>query len=298
MKLNKIFPGMNFLLLGLVFIVCILLTAACNDGAVQQDKVSGNESDKAVLVTGNGVMKETRLTLEEMLELPGAQFEHIYSTINNYPVKKKYAVRGVKLAAVLKAAGVKDEAKCITVKGKDDFEWSFTREQLLNTPRYYFPEIMTGDPAGAQPVEPVIGYEYIENSDNLSEAGADDLCLILPQAYVEEQTNHAFVKGVSELLVTVKDPGKWEEATVFPQAEYIACGDMVKLQHKELGKVKMYYTLDGSTPTEKSTLYNPSTYQPELNKPIEIERDTTIKVLVQGFGKYDSDIAEFRYKIK
>lgn len=288
----------SYLPIGLVFVLYMLLLAGCKGGAMQQEKDISPASEKAVVVTGNGVMKETRLTLEELLELPDARFEHAYSTINNWPAAKKYAARGVKLAAVLKAAGMKDEAKCITVKGKDDFEWAFTREQLLDTPRYYFQEIMSGDPAGAEPVEPLLAYEYMESSDNLSEAKADDLCLIMPQANVHEQTNHTFVKGVREILVTVEDPGKWEKAFVFPQTEYIAAGDTVKLQHKDIGKVKMYYTLDGSTPSEKSTIYNPSTYQPELNKPIKIEQDTTIKVLVKGFGKYDSDIAEFRYKIK
>ncbi|MDR9787929.1 MAG: chitobiase/beta-hexosaminidase C-terminal domain-containing protein [Peptococcaceae bacterium MAG4] len=291
MKLKKCF------LIAFVLLLC-LLAAACNDGSVRQDTAGVNNSDQGILVAGNGVMKETRLSLAEMLELPDAPFEHVYSTINNWPAAKKYAVRGVKLAAVLKAAGIKDEAKCITVKGKDDFEWSFTREQLLDTPRYYFPGVKEGDPAGAQPVEPVIAYEYLENNDNLSEAVAGDLCLIVPQAYVHEQTNHTFVKGVSEILVTLEDPGKWEKATVFPQTEYVTAGETVKLQHKDMGKVKMYYTLDGSTPDENSTLYNPSTYQPELNKPIKIERDTTIKVLVRGFGKYDSDIAEFHFKVK
>jgi hypothetical protein len=104
------------------------------------------------------------------------------------------------------------------------------------------------------------------------------------------------VKGIKEIMVTIDDPGKWEVATVFPPAGNIARGDKAKLQHKEIGKVKMYYTLDGSIPTEGSTLYNPSTYQPELNKPIVINENTTIKVLVKGFGKYDSDIAEYHYQ--
>lgn len=297
MNLKSICSIKGYLLISLVIIFCVLLTAACNDGAVQEQD-SSQKREQTVVVTGNGVLKETRLTLEEMLQLPGARFEHVYSTVNNWPAKKKYAVRGVKLAVVLQAAGIKDEAQCLTVKGKDDFAWSFTQEQLLETPGYYFPEVMSGDPSGAEPVEPVIAYEYMENSDDLSQARADDLCLIIPQAYVHEQTNHTFVKGVREILVTMEDPGKWSPATVFPQAGKIAKGDSVKLQHQEIGKVKMYYTLDGSTPSEKSTLYNPSAYQPELNKPIKIDTDTTIKVLVQGFGKYDSDIAEFRYQVK
>jgi hypothetical protein len=298
MKLKALIAERSFLLIGLVFMFCVLLITGCKGGPAQQEKDIGPAGEKVVVVTGNGVMKETRMTLAELLELPDARYEHAYSTINNWPAAKKYAARGVKLAAVLQAAGIKDEAKCITVKGKDGFEWAFTREQLLATPRYYFPAVLSGDPAGAEPVEPVIACEYMENSDNLSEVRAGDLCLIMPQANVNEQTNHTFVKGVREILVVVEDPGKWPKATVFPSTGQITRGDTVKLQHKEIGKVKMYYTLDGSTPAEKSTLYNPSTYQPELNKPIMLDRDTTIKVLVQGFGKYDSDIAEFRYQVK
>lgn len=297
MKVNSFLSIKKYLPFSLLLILCLILTAACNSRSVQ-DKAGSNESEKVVLVTGNGVTQVTSLTLKEMLDLPGARCEHIYSTINNWPAQKKYAVRGIKLTALLQAAGIKDEAKCITVKGKDDFQWSFTREQLLDTPRYYFPGIMSGDTAGAVPVETVIAYEYLESSDNLSQARPDDLCLIVPQANVNEQTNQVFVKGVREILVTAEDPGKWEKASVFPKEGSIAAGDTVKLQHKELGKVKMYYTLDGSTPDEKSALYNPSTYQPELNKPIKIQGDTTIKVLVRGFGKYDSDIAEFQFGIK
>ncbi len=295
----KTFFTKGYFLLGLVFILCILFTSGCNGRApALPEKDSSLVSEKVIAITGSGVVKESRMTLKEMLELPDARFEHVYSVINNWPSKKKFVARGVKLAAMLKFAGIKDEAKCITVKGEDGYEWSFTREQLLETQRYYFPGVMEGEPAKAEPVEPIIAYEYMENSDKLSEAQADSLCLIMPQANVNEQTNHVFVKGVNEIVVTVDDPGKWAAATIFPPVGKIGKGDTVKLQHKEIGKVKMYYTLDGSTPTEKSTLYNPSTYQLELNKPIKIERDTTIKVLVQGFGKYDSDIAEFRYKVK
>ncbi len=283
-------------LLGLVFILGILFTGGCND----RDPVPSDSTvrDEVVVITGNGVTKESRMTLSEMLALPDARVECVYSVINNWPTKKKWAARGAKMTAVLQAAGIKNEAQCITVKGEDVYEWSFTREQLLETERYYFPGVMERDASRAERVEPIIAYEYMEGSDQLGEARADSICLIIPQAHVNEQTNHTFVKGINEIIVTVDDPGKWEMATAFPFPGNITRGDTVKLQHKELGKVKMYYTLDGSTPTEYSTLYNPSTYQPELNKPIVIDRDTTIKVLVKGFGKYDSDIAEFHYQIR
>jgi hypothetical protein len=289
----------SYLLLVMIFIVCIFFTSGCNDGEVTpslQDRSFAGE--EIVAISGNGVMQETQMNLMEMLELPDAQFEHVYSIISNWPAEKKFVARGVRIAAVLQAAGIKDEAKCITIKSEDGYEYSFTREQLLETKRYYFPGVMEGDPAGAELVEPIIAYEYMENSDKLSEAQADSLCLIMPQANVNEQTYHTFVKDIKEIIVSGDDPGKWEAATVFPPAGTIARGDKVKLQHKKIGKVKMYYTLDGTTPTEKSRLYNPSTYQPELNQPIVIDQDTTIKVLTKGFGKYDSDIAEFHFQIK
>ncbi len=289
---GRLIPGM--------FLICLLLfTYGCNGrGDVSSESDSSLVREESIVVSGNGVSQETRMSLKEMRELPNARFEHIYSIINNWPAKKELVARGIKLAAVLDAAGISDEAKCITVKGEDGYEWSFTREQLLETNRFYFPGVVEGDSSNAELVEPIIAYEYMESTNQLSEARTDSLCLVMPQANVNEQTYHTFVKGIKEIVVTRDDPGKWEIASVFPRAGDIARGDTVKLQHKEIGKVKMYYTLDGSIPTENCKLYNPSTYQLELNKPIVIDRNTTIKVLVKGFGKYDSDISEYHFRIR
>ncbi len=298
MQLKKL-HHQGYFLLGVILIGCILFTFGCNGGGVTPSgQDSSLDREEELVISGNGVTKESQMTLQEMLELPDAQFEHVYSIINNWPTKKEFVARGVKMKVVLQAAGISDEAQCITVRGEDGYEWSFTREQLLETKRYYFPHVMEGDPSGAELAEPIIAYEYMENSNQLSDAHADSLCLIMPQAHVNEQTYHTFVKGIKEIVVSTDDPGKWEIASVFPLAGNIARGDKVKLQHKELGKVKMYYTVDGSTPTAESTLYNPSTYQPELNKPIVINENTTIKVLVKGFGKYDSDVAEYHYQVR
>lgn len=289
----------NFIPMVLILIFCVCWAAGCKSSSPAQVKQDSHQAGKKVLVlSGNGLTKENSITLTEILNLPDTRFEHVYSIINNYPTVKKYAARGIKMSAVLKEAGIKDEARSITVIGNDGYKSFFTREQLLETPRYYFPGVIEGDPAGAEPAEPIIAYEYAENSDQLSEVREDELCLIVPQANVKEQTQHAFVKGIQEIVVSLDDPGNWDAAAVFPQPGLIARGDTVKLQHKELGKVKMYYTLDGSTPTENSMLYNPSTHQNELNKPIIIEEDMIIKVLVKGFGKHDSEIAEFHYQVR
>ena len=298
MKQKSFFQPVG-IILGMIIVGCILSIFGCSSGGhTPSGQASNTTREEVVYFTGNGLMKESRMSLSQMLELPNAHFEHRYSLINNWPNEKILVARGVKISEILKAAGIKDEAKCILVKGEDGYECSYTREQLLETKRFYFPGVREREASRAELVEPIIAYEYMEDSEQLSEARADRLCLIMPQAYVNEQNQHSFVKAVSEIHVTVDDPGKWEVATVYPPAGNIKKGDSVKLQHKHMGKVKMYYTLDGSMPGENATLYNPSTYQPELNQPIVINQDTCIKVVVKGFGKYDSDMAEYHYQIK
>ena len=62
--------------------------------------------------------------------------------------------------------------------------------------------------------------------------------------------------------------------------------------------------MDGSEPTVESPMYNwiaqrwssrPDFH--EINHPIEITEDTTIKAIVIGPGRYDSDIVTFEYKV-
>ncbi|KGP75500.1 hypothetical protein JT05_10180 [Desulfosporosinus sp. Tol-M] len=283
------------------FLIVFVAMFVFGCGTVKQTAVQTGgvqEPEKKVLLSGDGLTENITLTLQEMLQLPEAKYEHLYSTINSWPTPKIYAARGIKLEEIFKAAGLKKEAKCFTFKGAGNYQCSFTREQLLETPRFYFPGILKDDPAGAEQVKPIIAYEYRENCNTINKITPEELTLIMPQAYLEEQTNYAFVKDIKEITITTEDPGKWEAATAFPLAGKIAKGETVKLQHKYMDNVRIYYTLDGSTPTEKSMLYNPSTFQPELNKPILLEKDTTLKVLAKGFGKYDSETAIYNYQIK
>lgn len=296
--LFKDYKPRQMILTLLALSIFLFLFTGCGGDRTSPAQPDSKIGEQAVYFSGDGLTGESRMRLSDMLELPEAGFEHVYSTINNWPSPKMYAARGVRLPVLLQEAGIKDEARTITVKGLNDFSWSFTREQLLTTPRYYYPGLAAGETAGAQPVEAILAYQYREDSSDLSEAEDNPLCLIVPQANVSEQTNIAFVKGVSEIVVAAEDPGQWPVATVFPNEGTIAPGETIKLQHQDLGKVKMYYTLDGSTPDENSVLYNPSTYQPELNKPIAPDGDVVIKVLVKGFGKYDSDVAAYHFQVR
>lgn len=261
-------------------------------------EISDEQRDMTITIKGDGIQGEKKFTMEELAAQPEAGFQHVYSTINNWPTARFYAVRGITVRSILQAAGVLGTARAITFRSDDSYEMSFTREQLLDTPHYYYPRVKEGSEEGAQPVEPVIAYEYKEGSADMGSAVADVPCLIIGQRNPLEHTNPAFVVNVAEIIVSSRDPGQWEAATTFPAQGRIAAGESVKLQHKFSGLVKLHYTLDGTDPTELSPLYNPSTYQPELNLPIPIKDDTVIKVLVSGYGKHNSEISSFTFEVQ
>jgi hypothetical protein len=258
-------------------------------------KIAAGQKELTITIKGNGIQGEKKFTLGELAEQPEAGFQHIYSTINNWPTARFYAARGITVRSILKAAGVLDTARTITFSSGDSYEMSFTREQLLDTPHFFYPLVKEGLDEGAEPVEPIIAYEYKEGSADMTAAVENAPCLIIGQRNPLEHTNPAYVVNVSEIIVSSRDPGQWEAPTTFPGQGKIASGESVKLQHKYSGLVKLHYTLDGTDPTELSPMYNPSTYQPELNVPIPIKEDTVIKVLVSGYGKHNSEIRSFTF---
>ena len=220
-------------------------------------------------------------------------FIHAYSTINNWPSERFLVAAGYSVESILKLAGVFDSAQTLTFRAEDGYEVSLTRQQLLKE-QYYYPNVgQNGD--GAEPVVPIIAYRLREGTSDTSQLRAEKPALIFGQSYPFEHTNPAFVERVAEIVVDDSPCESWEPASTFPLPGQIAEGETVKLQHASIGLVKLHYTLDGSDPTPLSKMYNPSTYQPELNVPIPITEPVTIKVLVTGFGKNDSEIAEFEF---
>lgn len=237
-------------------------------------------------------------TLEQLSQLPNMAFSHIYSTVNNWPSPSFYAAKGMKIRSILEEVDVYDDVQTLTFRSADGYEVSFTRDQILDISRWYYPFVEEGITREAQPVEPIIAYSYKEGSQDIEEALAEPLCLILGQSNPLEHTNPAFVENISEIIYSSEEPEIWEPASTFPIEGYIAAGETVKLQHPFYGLVKLHYTLDGSEPTEHSPMYNPSTYQLEKNKPILITKDTIIKTLVVGYGKENSSVATFKFTVR
>ena len=270
-----------------------------NTGTVSPEVTAtepGEENgDYVIKLSGDLFDSERQIDIEKLFADEEKAFTGVYSVINNWPTKKFYAASGVKLEAILDEAGVGDFAQ-ITIVASDGYRMSFTREQVL-AERFCYPGILEDDESGFEPVPMIIATGFAEGSDNVADISQTAPALIFGQEFIGEHNSPAFVEQISEIIVSAKDPGSWDVAYAFPQAGNIAAGESVKLQHDSIGRVKLYYTTDGTEPTKFSACYNPSTYQPELSVPIEINEDTVIKVLVCGYGKKDSEIAELHFSI-
>ena len=218
----------------------------------------------------------------------------VYSTINNWPSARFFVAEGWGVRGLLQASGVFETVRRVTIRAADGYEVSLTREQLFGE-QFYFPRVGESFEE-AVPVEPMIAYRWREGTDDISEVRDDKPVFIFGQRTPYEHTNPAFVVGVAEIIVDFEPCEAWQAADTFPRPGLIEPGETVKLQHPFFGLVKMYYTLDGSEPTMLSALYNPSTYQTELNKPIPVTEPVTIKVLVTGYGRDDSEVAVFDFR--
>jgi len=260
----------------------------------------GTWSIRVIDTTGEEAWSFTETSIANALEsfpaLPSGtpgKFTHVYSAVNNWPTARYYAAEGFSVVSILAAAGLYDSAQTVTFRSDDGYEISLTRDQI-HAPQYFYPQVNENDD-GAEPVYPIIAYRWREGSDDLSAIREDNPCLIIGQRNPFEHTNPAFVENISEIIVSTEPCEKWPPASTFPAPGFIPAGETVKLQHLSYGLVKLHYTLDGSEPTILSTMYNPSTYRPELNVPIPITETTEIRVIVYGYGKTDSEVAVFQF---
>lgn len=271
-------------------LACSLLLAACG---VAVDK---EYADWTITVRGDGIEGERVYTLKELAAGEDACYAAVYSVINNWPTVGTYAAEGVKMSAILEQAGVLDTAQTVTVGSEDGYRASFTRRQLLEAEQFFFPNCGEND-ADAVPVQPIIAFNWKQGGDDLSQVKPDAPCLIVGQTDYLQHNNPVFVEGVTYIEVS-GETERWDAPYIWPEQAVYHAGDSVKLQHDAYSNVKIYYTLDGSEPTVYSAMYNPSTYQPELNRPISVEGDLTIRAIAVGYGKSDSPVAEFRIEVE
>lgn len=262
-------------------------------------------------VKGDGVTTPKEYTMSHLQGME--QYRYLYSTINTYPTKNWYVAEGVKLRELLEEAGIRDEAKQVRFTSHDGFMVTFTVQELLNDDRSLFPNFkenheyfgyIPGSSEGAEKVETILALRSDGSDDFDNMSSKDALHLIFGQRALTEQTNAVFAKSVAKVEVITAVPVKWAAPTANINSGEVPAGTLVKLDGPNNDTDKVHYTLDGSEPTVDSPMYNWIAQRwssrpdfDEINHPIEITNDTTIKAAVIGPGKEDSDVVEFNYMV-
>ena len=250
------------------------------------------------------------------------QEEEWYSAINTWPSKIWYRGQGIKLRDLLRAAGgVNEQATLIKFTARDGLTMTFTLEELINEPAYRFPNFMDGgleghlpgDPSEAVQVEPLLAHKSFSHHKKLTImteenelTGSDAPHLLFGQRAITQQNNARFIKQVTKIEILTDEIDKWDKPSVSPAPGLVAAGTLVKLCGPYGDEDKVHYTIDGSKPGLGSPMYNLVASRwwssrrdlDDINRPIEITEDTTIKAVTIGPGKADSDIVSFIFRVK
>lgn len=303
MQRHKHFRGSLFSFIALLLLAMSALFCPVGAGAAIN-----------VEVTGDGITTPTVVSQVYLEAMP--QVQSVYSTINTWPTKKWYVARGVRLADLLTAAGIKDEAQTIIVTSTDGYKLKFTRKELLEDTRYYYPGLkdndeylgnIPGSPDGALEVDTILALASVENSDDPDNmTGQYAPLLVMGQRWVTEQTNNAFIKYVKTIEVSTAAPAKWERPEASPAGGVVAAGTQVALSTSDMDGDNIHYTTDGSDPTIESPMYNwikrrwwsnRSEDLEAVNHTVDVTQSMTIKAVTIGFGREDSDIVSFDYEV-
>lgn len=278
------------LVVAILMIVTITIT-----GATTVNASDGENSQNGILITGDSVEKDIKISYEDLEKMPLVKYS--YSTSNNFPTNKIIYAEGILLESILSKVNLKSSITTIKVTSVDGYSKTFTAQELLKDDRYYYPNINKGSTEGLQLTKPIIALKTGEKGFGQLEKA--DPVLMMGQRSVNEQNNPWFVKSVAKIEISAKPIEKWSAPVADPASGEVTNGKEIKLLHKQLDSLKIYYTLDGTDPTINSSMYNKSAsyYQPELNLPIKIEKNTTLKVIAIGAGKPNSDIVTYQYTV-
>lgn len=266
-------------LCALVIAVCALLMFMSTNAFA----LDGN--NEPLTIKGDGVSREITFSRAELEAMNKGMTQIVYSVTNNFPNDKTMYRKGVALDYLLKQAGIKDSARQLKFISSDGYARTFTCQELLNDVRYYFA-------ADGSRVKVPVMVALTDSAKGFDSMTDIEVVLTMGQRVKGEQNNPWFVKYLAVIEVSTAEPQQWAPVTF----KNIATGPdnvKVELKHSNYDMVKIYYTTDGTEPTINSSVYNVSAsyYQPNLNQPIAIKRNTEIRAIAIGAGKTNSAVA-------
>lgn len=263
-------------------------------------------ADPVVLtVTGDGVNNTVQFTMADLEALD--QETHTYSGYNHWPRLIVFNnMTGPTLQTILNRAGLKPGVTLLRFKaGGSAVYTDYTKEQLLDTPRYYyFPDGDTNDCTDWPVDRNIEGRVQVPVILALNNSSGR-LCFGQVAPNEPQGGNCAMLQSMctgGTIYVSCAPPEKWGPPSAnIPSGTTVVPGTLIALDYPEGTPIEtmIYYTLDGTTdPDYGSYIYNISfpTFRPdEMNKPIPVNGEVTIKARLIGMGKRDSDVVTFHY---
>lgn len=279
--------------------------------------------DPIVLTVKEGSTEKMNFSLEDLKAMD--QEEHSYSGYNTYNTAKEVINnKGPGLKSILNVAfempeGVDyleglDDNKVIRFIANDGYRVSMTAKQLKQT-RYYYPDGYIGTEKGSRGSEASregrVEVPVIIHLPELDEEDPETV-LRVGQVAPNEQNWPLAVKDIAQgtnggqiiiedspaqkipSFLTTSVSGR---AVVYP-------GENIKLNYPilpEIGIPKIYYTTNGTVPTMDSDIYNYNSFvlsqTRTINVPATAGGTFTIKAFSMKYGRLDSDVQTFSYKI-
>lgn len=245
-------------------------------------------ADVTLTITGDGVTEEVVFTYEQLEAMSDLVENQVYTAYNTWPTAKVYYAEVVPIKPLLEQAGLKAEATTINIAAESEgddtaYNSTFLLADLLAERYSFFDGKKTVVPAAV--------------ALKLGESGPDamdkvDLRNIHGQLAENEQTSPSFVQSTRVITVTcapIQQLPLPELTVAEKDGQY-----EIALSNSNYN-AKIYYTLDGSTPTVHSEMYNVSAehWQPQLNQPFLIAGDTTVKAIAVVSGFADSEVLTF-----
>ena len=287
--------------------------------------------DPIVLTVKEGSTEKKRFSLDQLITImPEQDSQKTYSGYNTYGTAKgPFDGRGPDLKSILNVAFEKtegdyleelDDDKVIRfVAGTDSYMVRMTVKQLKQ-PRYYYPN----GPFEGENRDTAKGSRGSEASRegrvevpvriHLGQSGheGEETVLRVGQVAPNEQNWPLAVKDIAQgtnggqiiiedstaqkipSFLTTSVSGR---AVVYP-------GENIKLNSPilpEIGIPKIYYTTNGTNPTMDSDIYNYNSFVPSQTRTITVPATAggtfTIKAFSMKYGRLDSDVQTFSYKI-
>lgn len=246
--------------------------------------------------------------LKEIAAQEGGK-KYNYSGYNTFPsFKECINAEGPTLIGIINASGLKlNSGETVKISDKSGYSTTLIAEELSED-RYYFPKGKNGTENGnAAPQESYEGSVKVPAIIDISDTGLEDNGVLrFGQVAPNEQNFPGFVKYVLNdgKLIVGGNAEKCEPVQNITDSNgkqladntSVIKGTELHIEEPEKN-VKIYYTLDGSEPTDGSQIYNYSEYVDIKYPKLDTAGSITLKVKTVKYGKYDSEPRTFRYNV-